>query len=228
MNMENKDQTLELEKEILDEEKKILKDIKRLGIIIVVGALVVGVGLAGGLYLRTASGQVSLDKAQITAPVIDLAPQAPGTLEEVYVHAGDSVRADAAVARVGDELVKAGVDGTILPVQNDIGKLFNRGEAVATIIDPRSLRVVAQADEDKGLKDIHVGELAVFTVDAFGSKKFSGTVAAVSPPSRASGVVFSISDKRATQTFDVKIRFNTDDYPELKNGMSAKVVIYKD
>jgi multidrug resistance efflux pump len=225
--MENKDQNLELEKEILDDEKKILKDIKRLGIIIIVSAVVIGGGIAGGLYLRTASTQVSLDKAQITAPVINLAPHAAGSLDEIYVHEGDSIRKDAAVARIGNEIVKADVDGTVLSIKNDIGELFSPGEPVATIIDPNELRVVAQADENKGLKDISVGQVAFFTVDAFGSKKFSGTVDEVSPTSRASGVVFNISDARATQTFDVKIRFNVDDYPELKNGMSAKVVIYK-
>jgi multidrug resistance efflux pump len=225
--MENKEQDLKLEHEILDEEKKIAKDLRNLGITIIIGALIIGGGLAGGLYLLTASKQVNLDKAQITAPVIDLAPQTAGTLEEVYVNVGDAVRKDTAVARVGNEIVKPDVDGTILSVNKDIGKLFGPGVPVATIIDPNELRVVAQADEDKGLKDISVGQGAIFTVDAFGSKKFSGTVDEVSPTSRASGVVFSISDKRATQTFDVKIRFNVTDYPELKNGMSAKVIIYK-
>ena len=46
--------------------------------------------------------------------------------------------------------------------------------------------------------------------------------------SRASGIAFSISDKREAKEFEVRIRFNVDDYPELKNGMSAKAVILKD
>ena len=51
-----------------------------------------------------------------------------------------------------------------------IGKTFNPGQAVVSMIDPAQLRVVGTIDENKGLNEIHVGQLASFTVDAFGSK----------------------------------------------------------
>jgi hypothetical protein len=93
------------------------------------------------------------------------------------------------------------------------------------MIDPRELRVIGQLEEDKGLKDVHVGQQATFTVDAFGSRTFYGIVDSVSPTSRESGIVFNISDKRETKSFDIKIRFDINAYPELKNGMSAKMTI---
>ena len=65
-----------------------------------------------------------------------------------------------------------------------------------------------------------------FTVDAFGAKKYSGVVDEVGSTSHAGDVVFNISDQRQVAQFDVKIRFNSQLYPELKNGMSAKVWIY--
>ena len=89
------------------------------------------------------------------------------------------------------------------------------------------MRVVARIDEDKGLVDIHEGQHVDFTVDAFGSKTFSGVVDEISPTSRQNDIVFTISDKRPTNQFDVKIRFDNNEYFELKNGMSAKVWIYK-
>ena len=49
----------------------------------------------------------------------------------------------------------------------------------------------------------------------------------ISPTSRESGIVFNISDKRETQEFDVSVRYDVDAYPELRNGMSAKIVIQK-
>jgi multidrug resistance efflux pump len=88
------------------------------------------------------------------------------------------------------------------------------------MIDPHELRVVARIDEDKGLSDIHIGEHVVFTVDTFGGKEYEGVVDEISPTAHSGDIVFSISDKRATQQFDVKIRFNTDTYSELTNGMS--------
>jgi multidrug resistance efflux pump len=112
-------------------------------------------------------------------------------------------------------------------VKDDIGKNFAPYEAVATMINSEDLRVVAQVEEDKGLADIRVGQPAYFTVDAFGSKKYSGIVDEISPTARSGDVVFNISSARQQQEFNVKIRFNVSDYPELKNGMSAKAWIYK-
>jgi len=65
-----------------------------------------------------------------------------------------------------------------------------------------------------------------FTVDAFGSQQFSGVVDEIAPTSNQSAVVFNISDSRQTQQFDIKVRFDTSEYPDLRNGMSARMTIY--
>lgn len=195
-------------------------------IAILVALIAIG-GSAGLIYLNITSGRIYVEKSQISAPQIDLAPQTPGALQEIYVQAGDAVQANAPVARVGDELIKAKVGGTIISINNNIGKIFNPGETVVSMIDPQELKVIGQIEEDKGLKDLRVGQRAMFTVDAFGSKQYYGTVDEVSPTSRNSDIVFSISDKRQLSEFNTEIRFNVDQYPELKNGMSAKLWIYK-
>jgi multidrug efflux pump subunit AcrA (membrane-fusion protein) len=94
------------------------------------------------------------------------------------------------------------------------------------MIHPEDMRVVGAVDENKGLEEIKPGQKASFTVDTFGSKTYVGVVDSVSQTADDTGVVFSISDKRPTEKFDVKVRFNVADYPELKNGMSAKITIY--
>ena len=196
---------------------------------IIIGLVASLAVLAGSVaYFAYAGDRIAADKAEIAAPLIALSPQGSGTLEELTVREGDVVPADFVVARVGTELVKTSVAGKIVAANANIGKLVNRGEAVVTMIDPRDLRVVARVGEDKGLDGIRVGQESRFTVDAFGSKSFLGIVDEVSSTSRASGIAFSISDKRESKEFEVKIRFNVDSYPELKNGMSAKVEILKD
>jgi multidrug efflux pump subunit AcrA (membrane-fusion protein) len=156
-----------------------------------------------------------------------LAPTVGGTLEQVFVSVGDSVLDSAPIARVGNQLIKANSAGQILSIDTNIGDNFTLSQAVATMIDPSALRVVGQVEEDKGLADIKVGQSAVFTVDAFGSKKYSGIVDQISPTSNAGDIVFNISGARQENNFDVKVRFNVNQYPELKNGMSAKLWIYK-
>ena len=182
--------------------------------------------IAGGAYWLNSQNRVYTDKAEISADMTNLSPANPGVLEEVFVSEGDEVAANQSIARVGDEIIKAKSDGIVVAINENIGTSFNPGQAVASMINPSDLRVVAHTEENKGLANIQVGQPVTFTVDAFGSKKYYGVVDEVSDTSRQSGIVFNISDKREVMEFDVKVRFDINAYPELKNGMSAKVWIY--
>jgi multidrug resistance efflux pump len=180
--------------------------------------------IAGGvIYWMLNSHSVYIDSSSVKAPLINLSPSAPGILQEVYVHEGDEVNANTPVARVDNELVKSKVAGVIVSVPETIGAQVSAAAPVVTMIDPTQLRVVGEVDENKGLDRIKVGEPVTFTVDAFGSQQFSGVIDEVAPTSNASGVVFNISNSRETQQFDVKARFDTSKYPQLKNGMSARM-----
>lgn len=181
----------------------------------------------GFLYIRINNSRVYTNTATISAPEIALAPDTAGILQKIYVSDGDFIKANTPVARVGNELIKTTIDSTVISENNNIGAIFNPGQPVVTVIDPSQLRVDAQVEEDKGLNKIKVGDRAIFTVDAFGAKQFFGVVSSVSPTATASDVVFNISSTREEQNFDVKIRFDTNAYPELKNGMSARVWIYQ-
>ncbi|HEV7121790.1 MAG TPA: HlyD family secretion protein [Candidatus Paceibacterota bacterium] len=196
--------------------------------LMVAAALVLVVGGAVGAlaYLGVSSQRVTIDTAQIQAPEIPLAPTTPGVLKQMYVQAGDTIPANTVVAQVGTELIKSTSAGLIISTSDQVGAVVSAQTPVATMIDPSALRVVGQIDEDKGLSRIAAGDRATFTVDAFGSQKFEGVVDEVSPTSHASDVVFSISDKRQTQKFDVKIAYDQSQYPQLKNGMSARIWVY--
>lgn len=217
------------ENKVLAEEKKIQAAVRfDAKIVAALTVVVIATAVAAVVMVRSSALRLVSDKAQISAATIDLAAQTPGVLEELYVHPGDTVKANEPVARVGNELVKAKIAGEIISTQDNVGKLFNRGEAVVTMIDPNDLRVVVRVEEDKGLSEVGIGQLATFTVDAFGGKRYVGTVDEISPTSRSSAVAFTISDKREVKEFNVKIRFDIAAYPELKNGMSAKVSIFKE
>ena len=192
----------------------------------IIGIVIIGVALGLFFVLHNSISTVKIDKSQITASVINLSPTTAGTLNDVYVANGDEVLANTPLARVGTEIITSKVAGVITNVQEDTGKTYTPGQTVVSMIQPKDLRVVGQIEENKGLSDIVVGQPATFTVDAFGSKVFYGVVDSVSATSNTGDVVFSISDKREEQIFDVKVRYDTSAYPELKNGMSAKLVIH--
>jgi multidrug resistance efflux pump len=124
-------------------------------------------------------------------------------------------------------MIMTQVPGVAVIVQKDVGTIYPAGSPVVTMIQPKELRIIARIQEDKGLQYVHVGQDAQFTVDAFGGETFKGTVESVSETSREGDVVFNISDQRQEQEYNVKIQYDTEAYPELQNGMSAKVWIVK-
>ncbi len=189
--------------------------------------LVLGGGIAAFTYLAASAQTVYIDKAQIEAPSVVLAPTSGGILRHTYVAIGDTIAPNTVVAQVGVELIKSSAGGLVIDARTDTGASIAPGTPIVTTIDPTQLRVVGQVDEDKGLSNLKVGQSAKFTVDAFGSEQFTGVVDEVSPTSREGDIVFSISDKRPTQSFDVKVAFDTALHPELKNGMSAKLWVFK-
>jgi len=231
MNTQTEKEIIKEEKELIAEVKKeekiiakLLKDVRALVVI----ALILVVGIAGAAwYFIGASNEVKIDNSSIVASSIDLAPSVGGKLTAVYVNEGDTIAANMVVALVGNELVKSKINGLVIMAREDIGKSIAPGETVVSMIDPADLRVVGRLAEDKGLNNVSVGQRATFTVDAFGGRVFNGIVDEVSPTSRAGDVVFSISDKRQEQEFNIKVRYDATAYPELKNGMSAKLTIYK-
>lgn len=211
----------------VDEEKREVKKISRAGMVFVLLGIVLTAGvITGGIYWYVISQRVYVDTAYVQAPLINLSPVHGGTLQDVMVNTGDTVGANTVVAQVGNELVKTNIAGLIVSTNRQLGTLINPGQTVVTMIDPSQLRVVGEVDEDKGLSQIHVGDPVVFTVDAFGSKQYQGVVDEISPTSRQSDIVFNISDQRPVEQFDVKVRYDVTLYPELKNGMSAKLWIY--
>jgi multidrug resistance efflux pump len=189
--------------------------------------VVLGGGIGAVAYFAASSHTVYIDKAQIEAPIVALSPTSSGTLNTVYVQVGQLLPPNTVVASVGTELIKSTSGGLVITVNNNIGKTVGPSDVIVSTIDPSALRVVGQVEEDKGLVDIMPGQQAEFTVDAFGGEKFYGVVDEVSPTAESSDVVFSVSDQREEQNFDVKIKFDTAANPQLKNGMSAKIWVYK-
>ena len=99
---------------------------------------------------------------------------------------------------------------------------------IITIVNPDDLRVVAHIEETNGLSEVQPGQRVKFTVDAFDPKEYSGTVDEIARTSDESSIAFNISDKREVKQFIVKIKYDVATYPELLNGMSARVWIYKE
>lgn len=192
----------------------------------IIGIVVVFLFLGGFLFWQANHGTLFIENSYINAPIINLSASTAGTLNALYVKEGETVLANTPVALVGTNIIVSKQSGIIISTANNIGTFFNAGGTVVSMIHREDMRVVGSVDENKGLDEIKLGQKVSFTVDTFGSKVYVGIVDSISQTADDTGVVFSISDKRPIKKFDVKIRFDVAQYPELKNGMSAKITVY--
>jgi multidrug resistance efflux pump len=184
-------------------------------------------GIIALFYVYLSRSYIYSEDGTVEAPAIALSSAMGGALERLSVKPGDKVSANQVIAQVGNSIIKTKDAGVIISTNNNIGKNFASNEAVAAMIKLEDLRLVVQVEEDKGFSEIVVGQKVFFTVDAFGSDKFSGIVDEVSPTAQSGDVVFNISNARQEQKFNVKIRYDASGNPQILNGMSAKVWIYK-
>lgn len=192
--------------------------------------IIIMIAIAGVLYWNDLQSKIYIENAQVSAPVISINPGTPGIIKELYVSVGDQVRKDQILAKVGDEVLVAKTRGVITGIENTPGQLVNPPldpRPVISMIDMRELRVIGRVQEDKGLKDIYPGQYVEFTIDAYPSSQYIGVVEKVTPAARERDIVFSISDKRQEKEFDVTVSYDVNAYPELKNGMSAKMWIFR-
>jgi multidrug resistance efflux pump len=201
-----------------------LKNRKLLNIVGIVCLLVLLVGFY--IFYSQTTGRIFIDKSQIQAPVITVSPSATGKVQEIKVKEGQMVENGDTLAIVGSETVRAITDGLIISATDQTGSTVNQQTQLIQMIRPVNLRVVGTIDEDKGLQNIRVGQVVSFTIDAIPGKKFWGYVDEISPSAVAPAFSFSTSSERPTQQFSVYAKFNVSTFPEIKNGMSAKMVIY--
>lgn len=184
--------------------------------------------LAGGaLFYKYISSHLSIDNSVVSAPVISIGPEAEGILEEVDVKPGDNVTAGQILGRVGGEVLSAKIAGEIIDVENTPGQVFAPSQAVIKMIDPSELRIVGTIKETSGLSNITIGDPVSFTVDAFPGPTYVGVVESISPSSKDSNVAFSISDTREVKEFEIKVKYDISAHSLFKNGMSAKMNVYK-
>ncbi len=189
---------------------------------------VLAVVLLIGFYIifQKVTGRVFIDNSLIQTPVITISPSLSGKVQEIDVKEGQTVQTGDTLAVVGSETLRADTDGLVISAADLTGSTVNPTSQLIQMIRPVNMRVAGTIDENKGLNAIQVGQVVSFTVDALPGKTFWGYVDEISPSAVAPAFSFSTSTERATQQFTVYAKFDSTQYPAVKNGMSAKMVVY--
>lgn len=181
-----------------------------------------------GLYIffNQTSNRVYIDNSLIQAPVITISPSLSGKVQEIDAREGQLVQIGDTLAIVGSETLRADTDGLVISASDLTGSTVGPQTSLIQMIRPVSMRVAGTIDENKGLNEIKVGQIVSFTVDALPGNTYWGFVDEVSPSAVAAAFSFSTSSERSTQQFTVYAKFDSSKYPAIKNGMSAKMVVY--
>lgn len=201
-----------------------IKNPKVLRILITIVTIIVSISIF--LFLEAKQGRVFIDDSLIEAPISSLTPTAPGTLTELDIYENEMVKKGDQIAIVNGAPVYTNTDGLIIMANDQLGSLVGPTTPVAQLISPTDMRIAGTLDENKGLSDIRVGQVVSFTVDALAGQTFWGYVDEISPSAKVTQAAFSISTERPTQQFVVFARFDSAKYPAIKNGMSAKMVVF--
>jgi len=177
------------------------------------------------VYLKIAN-RIFIDDSLIQAPIITISPTNAGKVQEIDVNEGQQVQKGDQLAIVGSETIRAATDGVIVSAPDITGSSATTQTQLIQMINPVDMRVAGTLDENKGLDQIRAGQVVSFTVDAFPGKTYWGYVDEVSSTAKTAQLSFSISSERPTQQFIVYARYDSSKYPEIKNGMSAKMTVY--
>jgi membrane fusion protein (multidrug efflux system) len=184
---------------------------------------------------RTSQSQADLQKAKAEAEGAKTAPQ------QIVITRAEAQSADARVqlakaaleqARLNLEYttVKALVAGIVSKKTIESGQVVQNGQPLMALIPQNDIWVTANVKETQ-LADMHVGQSASVSVDAFGGRTFNGHVDSIAS---ATGAKFSLLPAenatgnyvKVVQRVPVKIVFDEGDkIDQLRPGMSVVVKV---
>jgi multidrug resistance efflux pump len=207
--------------------KDLIAKIKNPKVLRALLVLFVIVALIGSyVFYELLRDRVPIEDSLIQAPIITISPVVAGQIMDMKVYEGEKVRKGDALAIVGTSMLNAYQDGLVVATDNAIGSLASAQTPVVQMINFADMRVSGTIDENKGLDKVKIGQVVSFTVDALPGQTFWGYVDEISPTAKQTALQFSVSSERPTQQFIVYARFNAYAYPQIKNGMSAKMTVY--
>ena len=207
--------------------KNLFSKIKNPKVLRALLVIFVAIALIGSyLFYQLLRDRVPIEDSLVQAPIITLSPEAPGKILDIKVYEGEKVKRGDALAIVGTNSLNAYQDGLIVAVDNAIGSIASAQTPVVQMINFADMRVAGTIDENKGLDSVKIGQIVSFTVDALPGEIFWGYIDEISPTAKQTQLQFSVSSERPTQQFLVYARFNAYAYPQIKNGMSAKMTVY--
>jgi len=119
--------------------------------------------------------QLEQDQADLSNKTSQLASETSNTSQLQ----GDQTDLDNKNAQLAKETITSPMDGVIVTMNVSNGDTVQSGKPIATVVDMKSLQIVAQVDE-LDISKVANGQKATITFDALTGKTYTGTVSKVS------------------------------------------------
>ena len=207
--------------------KKFFAKLKSPIVVKIVMTLLIILAIFGSVYFYFKTKQrITIENSIVASPIIPLSSSIPGKFKSIIAIEGQKVKKGDALAIVGTEIIRSYIDGIIIETNKQIGAFVTQQTPIVKMININEMRIDGTIDENKGFNQIKVGQVVSFTIDALPGKMFWGYVDEIAQSAKQTGATFSISSERPTQQFEIYARFDAKAYPEIKNGMSAKMTVY--
>lgn len=184
---------------------------------------------------RTISETVTTNGKIYPREEVRVSPDFSGQVTELKVAEGDSVKKGQVLARINNsEAIESPIDGVVLAVkvkkgESVTGNNFSQGTEMFIVADMRTLEVRVDIGENDIIK-IETGDIADITIEAYGSRKFKGSVMRIANTVKtATGMMPSAND---ITSYEVRILLDSSSYSDLSKkqfafrpGMNASAAI---
>lgn len=176
-------------------------------IMTVLTAMVITLAAVGFYYWYENENYVTTEDAKVTADIVRVSPQISGKILELNFEEGQTVEQDQILGRqematIPDtsmelSLVRAPIKGLVIKKQGTIGEIASPGQAMAMLIDPEKMYVLANIEETK-LGRITPGEKVDITIDQYEGKTFAGKIKSIG---QATSATFSLLPTSSSGNF---------------------------
>ena len=187
---------------------------------------VIGIGIT--IFMLQRTPHVNTGNARVTTDLITVMAMTPGILERFTLYEGRAVHEGEILGWIQHgESFRSPVDGIVVNTNVTPGQYILPMTVLATIADTSNIHIQANIYETN-IQNVRLGQPASVTIDAFGSRRFSGYVSNISRINQVELVgmpvaLFTGTFRRFTQNVPVRIHLTDDINLVYVLGASARV-----
>ena len=199
--------------------------------ILILTLVLIGGAATGFYFISQSMNYLTTDNARVTTDLIEISSGMPGVLERLMVYEGRYVYENEILGWVENgEAMRSPVDGIVVHSSAVQGQMVSPLAPVAVVASTNHLHIQANIEETY-ITRLQVGQPAIVTIDAFGSREFAGYISDIGRITAAElsgqAMFFNTGGTFTRVTHLIPIKINITDDVALENfiGVNARVRI---